>query len=367
MDKDALIERYVDIGLQLEDVVFEACDCDLHLELKVRYFGNGSHYVYQCNNCGEQRGGSLKKTEALHLLNGLTPKEFDPSIEELSRQTYKIELDKYRALLDERRKIEAQYLGIACLPLDEHKIKLDDYKSKLNELVDEMTEEVGSSMASRVLINATVQLKKAEYLKKENETDRFESEFELKTWLVKFLSQDFDLYPEVSGVHLFEKVNVRIDFVAVPKRHLVDDGFDPTPFGIEVKYFRQENQFTHKTSRAFWQTISYNDSEFFFHGQNMKLKYSVLFSNLSFDNELALVRNYGADVENDLMEWKGMLHLANHANVGQLAINGDKNSCDGWYLKFAGGRYFSKLTKDGEVHYSLSNKNVINKVRVGNF
>ena len=31
-------------------------NCDDHKELRIRHFGGGKHYVYQCQVCGWQRG-----------------------------------------------------------------------------------------------------------------------------------------------------------------------------------------------------------------------------------------------------------------------------------------------------------------------
>lgn len=44
--------------------------------------------------------------------------------------------------------------------------------------------------------------------------------------------------------------------------------------------------------------------------------------------------------ENDQSVWNGMLHLANHANVGILYIFGQRESPTGWDIRFAGNVYF---------------------------
>ena len=169
------------------------------------------------------------------------------------------------------------------------------------------------------------------------------------------------------GVHLAENVNVRIDFILYPKPHLVEEGFVEEPFGVEVKYFKQEDGFTHKTSRGIWQTISYNDCQFTLNGQQFKTKFCLLFSNLSFSSESALIKNLGHEWENDQIEWKGMLHVANHARVGTLAIRGDKTSLTGWGINFAGGTYFVRGPHHDGRQYRLSNVDMINKIRIGNF
>ncbi|WP_460751494.1 hypothetical protein [Marinomonas epiphytica] len=217
------------------------------------------------------------------------------------------------------------------------------------------------------LIQQTVSRKKRRYAERQAATERFTDEKELKAWLVEHFSRDFHIYKEVPGIHLAEKVNVRIDFVLYPKPHLIEEGFIEEPFGIEVKYFKQESGFTHKTSRGIWQAISYNDCLFNLNSHEFKTKFCLLFSNLSFSAETALIKNLGYEGENDQMEWSGMLHVANHARVGVLSVSGDKELMKGWVMRFAGGTYFSSSSYNNEVSYRHSNPNTINKVRIGNF
>lgn len=373
MNREEVIQRYLELNELIVDYEYRPCPCEAHKEIRLRSFGGGTHYVYQCTLCGEQRGGSLKKSDALNILDGSEPKIFDPKLAEIIRDSISLRVKEgvniRKEINDLERKLSGEDESVHgnsnfFEEYTENKKKLE---KSLAAIKDELIENVGEEFAVRLLTDAIVTIRKKQYLVKVQSTDRFSCEEELKRWLVKYLSEDFDIFPEVWGHHQFENVNVRIDFVAFPKQHLVDKGFCAEPFGVEVKYFSQENGFTRKTSRGFWQTISYNDCWFDLNGHKKKLKFSLLFSNLAFESEMRLVRNYGYNTENDLMEWKGMLHLANHANVGLLGVYGDKNSCLSWAIKFAGGVYFSASKRPGQIDFRLSNPNVINNVRIGNF
>jgi hypothetical protein len=60
------------------------------------------------------------------------------------------------------------------------------------------------------------------------------------------------------------------------------------------------NGFSSRAARALWQTVSYTDSEFDLAGRPVRLKYALLFSNLSFEQERSLLENLGSTRENDL-------------------------------------------------------------------
>lgn len=373
MDANLLIDELLEIRNKREslekDRIIGPCNCEEHKEIKTREFGGGVHFVYQCNQCGEQRGSSLKKIEALKLLNGKQPGVFDPRIEEERSIENRLAYEEISSLWEEERRIINAIHGFpnyqSTILAEQNKLK--EINEKLASFIDDIKEEFGVENAIRALINQTVLIKKEKYNKLRETTHRFTSEPELKSWFNEKLTRDFYIYPEVCGVHLSENVNVRIDYILLPKEHLINEGFQNSYFGVEVKYFNQENGFTHKTSRGLWQTISYNDSLFFLKNKEIKLKYSLIFSNLSFSKELMLVKNYGHEMENDQLEWRGMVHIANHARVGTLDIKGEKDSYNGWSINFAGGTYFSSTIHGHETTYSKSNEDIINKVRLGNF
>ncbi|WP_412522365.1 hypothetical protein [Shewanella algae] len=377
MNRDEVIQRYHELSELIDSYEYRPCPCEDYKEIRLRYFGGGRHYVYQCTLCGEQRGGSLKSNDALKLLNGVELKEFDPKLAEMVRNRNSLKAKEVAAIhkemwdLERLLSVKKENYYHALSPdvnfIDEYQATRKKLEKSLDAIKEELIDSLGEEVAARYLTNAIVSIRKKQYLENVKSTDRFTCEDELKRWLVKYLSEDFDLFPEVCGYHQFENVNVRIDFIAFPKKHLIDKGFCAEPFGIEVKYFNQENGFTRKTSRGFWQAISYNDCWFDLNGHSTKLKFSLLFSNLAFEAEMKLVRNYGYNNENDVMEWIGMLHLANHANVGLLGVYGDKHNCLSWAIKFAGGVYFSASKRPDKIDFRLSNSNVINKVRIGNF
>lgn len=346
-------------------------NCDGYKELRVRHFGGGKHYVYQCQVCGEQRGQSLKAEKALQLNSGKEPALFDESIEPERYRNRQKAFAASKTIYDEERQILALIHGWSLANFEstykEEQQKLEKANSKLSELLEEFEAEFGEDKVLSSLISQTVKRKKKRYAERKERTDRFTSEKELKSWLLENLQEDFHIYSEVSGIHLAENVTARIDYIFYPKLHLVAKGFATEPFGVEVKYFKQEDGFTHKTSRGIWQTISYNDCQFDINGKKFKTKFCLLFSNLSFSAESALVKNLGYEWENDQIEWRGMVHVANHARVGTLSINGDKQSCSGWGIRFAGGTYFVRTASEEGSTYRLSNPDTINKVRIGNF
>ncbi len=372
MDNDLNYERLHQIQAEL-DVLREnsvgPCDCENYVEIKIRSFGGGKHYVKQCNACGEQRGGSLKTADALALLDGVSPREFDPSIEEDRRTKSRMLNEQVCERLDEASRLkimlyeEPDLRALQLFEREEHELAA----ARLAENVDSLVEQFGVTHAIRFLVRETVRLKKRAHDEFIQDVNRFSSEAELKSWFEINFSKDFHIASEVEGRHLAENVPVRIDYVLKARQHLLDVGFDRRPFGVEVKFFRQEDGFTHKTSRGVWQTISYNDCEFNLEGDRVKPKFSLLFSNLSFEQELQLVNSFGHEFENDKFEWIGMIHLANHANVGSLNVKGTRDSFRGWGMEFAGGVYFSCGIWHGRSTYSKSNENIINKVRIGNF
>lgn len=329
MDDDLTIQRLIEIQDEMDAFTEEAngpCDCDKHLEIKIRQFGGGKHYVKQCNACGEQRGGSLKAQNALGQLAGRAPKDFDSSIGEARRLRASMRHERATELLDEASRLKLMLYGQP----DWRAQRIADSEKRekaaagFSQYVDGLVEQFGVNGAVGFLVSETVRLKKRTHDEFRHTVNRFTSEGELKKWFESKFSNDFEIFREVKGRHLAEDVPVRIDYLLKARKHMLEAGFEARPFGVEVKYFCQEDGFTHKSSRGLWQTISYNDCEFDLEGLLHKPKFSLVFSNLSFEDELRLVKSFGAEYENDKFEWRGMLHLANHANVGCLNARGAK-------------------------------------------
>ncbi|ULN65632.1 hypothetical protein MID13_07510 [Vibrio gigantis] len=110
MSNETLENRYLAISEELEQYDYNPCDCN-RLELKIREFGGGVHYVKQCNNCGRQKGGSIKKADALVSLNGCSPRAFDPTIEEIYDNQYKVRVETRSKLWKEKMALELEMSG----------------------------------------------------------------------------------------------------------------------------------------------------------------------------------------------------------------------------------------------------------------
>ena len=87
----------------------------------------------------------------------------------------------------------------------------------------------------------------------------------------------------------------------------------------------------------------------------------MLFSNLSFENEVKLLNEYDHDI------WRAMIRVANHARVGQLKIRGTKNNFLGWNIVFSDSTYFSCRKVNDDFEYRKSKGDLIHKIRVGSF
>lgn len=346
------------------------CNCELtQREIRLRTASNGSkHHVMQCMGCGEQRGGALGDKAAKASLGNRSALTFDD-------QVHIAYVAKRRALSDEHSALHEIWLSRerpevlpslrAAREADE--ARAERIKATVAKCVEELQGEVSELLAADALSKEAVAIRKRHRLALIEATKRFRSEPELKAWLEEHLGEDFILKPEVVGKHTSESVRVQIDYIAYAKPHLIAHGFEPEYFGIEVKYLDQTDGFTHKASRGIWQTVSYTDSTFFVDGHWRRLKFALVFSNLCFEEERELLEGLGMESENDRVTWRALLQLANHANVGSLEILGKREAWRGWALAFSSGRYFWRSKRDGQVVYYLSNANMINKVRIGNF
>ena len=331
--------------------------CEEDNKLDIRFINNkngGVAYVYQCIICGRRRGRTLKK--AVALLENRTPIAYDENLStdlfKRYRRTNNIEY-KIKKLL----KIE---LGIKELDISLYKDNKDEFYNLLSEKYNE-----------RELIHYTRNLND-ELIKngieefKESYTFEYDDENKLKVFFRKYFKTDFFIYPEVEGTHNESGKKVIIDFIIAPRQHLLDQGFEKDFFGVEVKYLNPESDIHSKTSKAFWQTITYNYSTFNIRGERILIPRSTfLFSNLSFKDEQKLFpinKNI-----NSRSAWFAYLELANHAGVGILNIRYYEDKPVGWSFDFAINTYYVKTIKDDKIQYKLYNKDHINKVRVGNF
>lgn len=341
--------------------------CDEHLGLRRRTVAGGAtHIVRQCAICGQQRHGPLSKMEATRLLGGREAEPFDDSAEHeyrqlrLSRVKEQQRIEQRIAQLEnpDSARMDAEAQSRREASLERARQAIADAVDAVSVLPPPRREPflIGELLARRGGSTETASC--------ESGHEWFKNENEVRTWLLGWLEQDFDVWQEVPGVHLAERVRVRVDLVLRPKPHLVDAGFMPCFFGVEVKHLPVDGGFSPKASRAVRQAMSYMDSEFDVAGVPVRLQRVLLFTNLSFDCERNRLRGLDpSPLANDKAKWTALLELANHGNVGNFEIYGNRARWKGWRIAFATGKYFSRYLKD----YELADSHLFAKVRVGNF
>lgn len=328
------------------------------LDLKYKINSTGGYdYIYQCRVCGQRRKQALKKADALRINS--SPKLFDLSIEDkfFGKRKRLINIRSKLVLKANNKPIETKSKVVE--PAIERK------KNEAKKLLEELTKEYKNLAYLEDVILELHNLIKNQRIdsSSNSEYEPLKTEKELKSIFKKYFIGDFIIFEEVKGIHLSTKTNVKIDFVLAPRKHLLDKGFIPDFFGVEVKYINPKDDLNRKTTRGIWQTISYNDCEFEVKTKNgirkFIPKFSMFFSNLSFFEEYKQLDKYYFNKK----LWYAYIHLANHANVGVLNV-----TKDGWVFKFGtGGLYFSKKAMDSEILYRLHNERNILKKRVGNF
>ena len=343
--------------------------CADHLDIRTRIFEGkkNRHFVYQCTVCGKQRKGPLKEAEARRQLNGREAAIFDVNVEtaiEASCKTIRARLAEIDSQLDPRARESLAEIKRQWDESIEHDKQV--VEGPLTKLIEAHSKEHAVNITLRHLLPLRLELR-SELISKVN---RLSTEEELKKWVLPHLEEDFEVFPEVAGKHLAGAA-VFIDFLLRPRPHLVKHGFVDGFVGLEVKYIAQDEGFSRKSSRALWQTISYTDSVFVVNGESVSLSFAALFCNLSFQNEAELLKSFGGhQSENDKAEWRAMQLLANHANVRVLKMRGNRDAWKGWSFSFAAGSmYFTHWIgrKDGESGFTLHDKNLVEKRRIGNF
>ncbi|MEF1309070.1 hypothetical protein QTO01_03075 [Vibrio mytili] len=220
-------------------------------------------------------------------------------------------------------------------------------------------------------------------LNEELERYYFKSEPQLCEWFIERFSEWFYIFTEVHGNHTAEHENLRIDFILYPKEQLVEQGFHRSYFGVEVKHFLPSQGHGRKPSRAIWQTASYNDTLFDLQSSKsipknvikrelpraVKLNYSLIFSNISFEKEYREYFGLKEQFESSADEraWKAMLLVANHANVGTVTVKtSDYSKIKRWEFSFAGSYYFT-YTLQNDTPLKVHDMNLVTKKRTGNF
>lgn len=351
---------------QLEKEVEHPHDCSQILTLKVRKFRTGhDHHVYQCDVCGQQRGGPLGKAKALEILDGSSADAYDEALwgsyHEARTSIYRQITEINKAIVDAADPVSAEFDAM-------HTQLHEEERKRVDELIDQAVSGVAKLYSwNHRLAMIVRRIKTHADIFKDPDVkplNRFRSEQELRAWLNAWIGEDFDFFEEVHGIHLTEQVRVQIDYILKPRQHLVDAGFKPGPIGLEVKYLLQEDKFASRASRFVWQAVSYTDCEFEMPDGRIRLPQVLLFSNMSFEGERMLLKGVEPNAsENERAKWTALLELANHANVGCLVIDGPREKRSGWKIKFAAGTYFRRFRDE----YSLHNAHLFSKVRIGNF
>lgn len=354
-------ERLAEIQRRLQD----AHTCEQSLELRSRTFDGGHvHVVKQCMVCGQQRGGPLSRAAAQKELASTVAPPFDP---ELGR----IFSEERRRLVDELIALRANLSGPPVLETmrteqaeqDSMQGRADEARAALDKVVDLLDGIPHTGL--RFIIQHLQKVHPTLFADASTAPAHpFSNEPELRAWLDSWIAEDFDVLREAAGQHLTERVRVKIDYILSPKAALVEAGFKPGPIGLEVKYLPTHGGFSPRASRFIWQAVSYTDCAFQIGSEQVRLPRVLVFSNISFDNERARLKGIDhSALSNDRAKWNALLELANHANVGELQIYGTREKMLGWRIAFATGVYFRR-TRDG---YSISDRNLFDKVRVGNF
>jgi len=373
-DEDA-VGFELDIGdlSELEElrVVLEAslasCSCST-LDLRVRTFANGSaHFVRQCLKCGRQKAGALSKEQARTALGEAVPTVFEEALNHEyseARALVYAQVKRVDERIRELRGVDAFAEDPATLA---ERLRREQSVARLKDALTNLTEVFGVQGALRPASTEYVRFRQQAWQNSFEGFEGFTSEPQLREWLESWLGQDFDFFPEVPGRHPSGK-GVQVDYLLYPKQHLVDQGFCQRYVCVEAKYLNQREGFSHRASRAMWQTISYTQSTFTLAGQELRPAFGLLFSNLSFEEERARLKVL-SELYNDLAQWRALRQLANHAAVGIFEMRGTRSDHSGWKMDFAGGTYFSR--KDNsylrETTYRLSDRNTAEKVRTGNF
>jgi hypothetical protein len=163
-------------------------------------------------------------------------------------------------------------------------------------------------------------------------------EAQLKALLTAYLQPDFLLFPEEPGKHVIYGDRVIADFLAIPKPHLIQNGFDEGYFVIEVKSpgnVDREKKFRETVAQA----VSYLHSGFDrFAGFPM---FSLIFPSLG---EYAQGKS---EHDRDLMG--GVYRLMQFLGVGSLGLD-DRNGETHWSITGTSNNYYTSRYGKGKAN-----------------
>lgn len=148
------------------------------------------------------------------------------------------------------------------------------------------------------------------------------------------MEQDFIVYEEHPGVHLRGGEKVRFDLVLVPRKHLLENGFDDGCVVVEVKHFSGDDvrKQDARLRDLLWQCVVYSYSEVSLPDRGSEQPLFVL--------------HYigGAGVH---QRHKGLYlelqHLVQRGGIGALEIHPKY----GWSMNASGNHYFRQSTGRG--------------------
>ena len=184
-----------------------------------------------------------------------------------------------------------------------------------------------------------------------------EGEKTLKNKFIHIVQGDFRILANIAGKELLHQKKVVIDFMLYPMPHLLEAGFDPVWFGVEVKHFGISGE-TSKMSRFVWQCITYVQSTFQVEGIAIKPAFVLGFSDVDEVNQddSDFCREYRS-------QWTGMVRLAGLAHVGNFheVLQTRHKPLGGWNIIFSSSSYFRRV--DGryeKMKYNIFKENVGN-------
>ncbi len=148
------------------------------------------------------------------------------------------------------------------------------------------------------------------------------NEEEIKDQFEHFVRPNFDIRLNVPGCFLVDSSKVVIDYLLFPKQHLIDKGFTPNWFGVEVK--SPDGKGEKKAIRVAWQAITYSQSEFDGVRPIFILIYPALHEFFSQPREAYY-----------------LVCMLQKANVGYFEISPEKKT---WKIKFGANVHFSSYT-----------------------
>lgn len=165
------------------------------------------------------------------------------------------------------------------------------------------------------------------------------TENEMRIWLSKRLSADFEIEYEVMGRHLIENVLVFADMVITPRKHLIDSGFDNGFITIETKNPTNDSG---RLGQVLWQAATYAQSTFPPKGRPL---FSMVYP--SIETFAATLARFNDDPSVVNIVTTQMKHMGQFMNVGYF----EWPKSGGWNIKIGGQRYYS--TVDGKGNTNL--------------